>query len=149
MPAVSDPEIARLCARYSELIDAGDFARAGALFHQGTLTIADTPITATGSTAVQQVFERFIRIYSDDGTPHTKHVTTNLVVDADGASAAAGRSYFTVFQRTDDLPLQAIMVGGYEDRYQIGESGWGFAHRRIRIDHVGDVSRHLLRSLHG
>jgi hypothetical protein len=46
-------------------------------------------------------------IVYDDGTPRTKHVTTNIAVEVDEeAGTALARSYFTVLQALPDLPLQ-------------------------------------------
>ena len=58
-----------------------------------------------------------IRRYAD-GTPRTKHVTTNLVIDADeAAGTATARSYFTVLQQVDDHPLEIVIAGRYHDRF--------------------------------
>ena len=58
------------------------------------------------------------RLYPD-GTPGTKHVTTNLIIEIDDqATGAAARSYFTVLQAVPGLPLQPILAGRYRDRFQ-------------------------------
>ena len=87
------------------------------------------------------------RIY-DDGSPHTKHVTTNSIieVDEDGATAAS-RSYYTVFQQVDDLPLQPIIAGRYHDTFQRIDGHWWFDTRVMIVDLVGDLSHHLLREI--
>jgi hypothetical protein len=84
----------------------------------------------------------------DDGTPATKHVTTNLIVDEhpDGASASA-RSVFTVLQATPALPLQVILAGTYTDEFVRDERGWRFADRLVRMQLVGDLSEHLVVEL--
>jgi hypothetical protein len=50
----------------------------------------------------------------------------------------------TVFQATEDLPLQPIFSGRYRDAFQRVEGEWRFAERRIITDFAGDMSRHVL-----
>ena len=89
------------------------------------------------------MFRDMLIVY-EDGTPRTKHLTTNLIVDADeGTGRAAARSYVTVFQARPGLALQAIMSGRYQDRFERRDGHWRFTERRVRIDLVGDLSGHL------
>jgi 3-phenylpropionate/cinnamic acid dioxygenase small subunit len=79
-----------------------------------------------------------------DGTPRTKHVTTNVIVEIDeAAGTATARSYFTVFQQTAAVPLQAIVAGRYHDRFARAAGGWRFTERLIYMDLVGDLHDHL------
>ncbi|WP_255326126.1 nuclear transport factor 2 family protein [Williamsia sp. D3] len=80
--------------------------------------------------------------YCPDGTPRTKHVTTNIHLEIDGGSAAV-RSYFTVIQAVSGLSLQPIIAGRYRDRFARTADGWQFAERVVTIDLIGDVSGHL------
>jgi hypothetical protein len=49
-----------------------------------------------------------------------------------------------VLQQTDELPLQTIVTGRYQDRFERVDGRWRFAYRDLTlIDMVGDVSRHL------
>ena len=63
------------------------------------------------------------------------------------AGTATAASTYTVFQATEVLPLQAIIVGRYADTFRReGESGaWRFESRTMRADLTGDLSQHLLR----
>ena len=81
-----------------------------------------------------------------NGTPLTKHVTTNLIVEVDlSAGMAVGRSYFTVFQAVPgSLPLQPVIGGRYRDRFELADGKWRFAARHMIVDLVGDLSQHLL-----
>src|SRR5205823_3541757 len=95
----TDPrwDIAALIHRYAELIDAGDFDGVGELLAHAEVT-ADGGTTTTGAAAIARLYGRTTRRY-DDGTPRTKHVTTNVIVEVDDSGLVAGaRSYFTVFQ---------------------------------------------------
>ncbi len=87
--------------------------------------------------------ETMVRRY-DDGTPRTKHVTTNLMIDVDdGAGAATAKSYFTVLQQVDDLVLQVIIAGRYHDRFERVAGEWRFVDRLIYSDLIGDLTHHL------
>jgi hypothetical protein len=75
-----------------------------------------------------------------DGSPRTKHLVANLVID--GATA---RSSYLVLQQVGDGPLQTIITGRYEDRFVPAPDGpgWRFEQRRFFVDLVGDLSQHL------
>ena len=134
--------IAALVYEYAERIDAGDLGGVAGLFAEATYRGAQGG-TYRGRDAVLTVLRQRVILHGD-GTPRTKHVTTNLVVDvADGATTAAARSYFTVYQQVEGGPLQAIVAGRYHDRFIHDGSAWRFADRLIHVDLVGDLSRHL------
>ncbi|WP_084513188.1 nuclear transport factor 2 family protein [Nocardia mikamii] len=135
--------IERLIADYALLVDQGDFARVGALFATGSFGGSAGMIE--GSAAVEKMLSATVIRY-DDGTPRTKHLVTNLVIEVDeDEGAATGRSYFTVLQATPDLPLQPIVSGRYDDRFHRAGGQWAFAERAVTMDLIGDVSHHLRR----
>ena len=139
--------IQNLVHRYAELIDLGDFAALGELLGRAEVGSGDHPGSLTGPDAVTAMFTSTTRRY-EDGTPRTKHVTTNCIVEVDeDAGTGTCRSYFTVFQAVPALPLQAIVAGRYHDRFVREDGSWRFAERRFFIDLVGDVSRHLFSGL--
>jgi len=134
--------IAALIFTYAERIDAGDLAGVAALFRDATYRSRQGG-TYEGSAAVLEVLSAKVILYAD-GTPRTKHVTTNLVIEIDAADASAtARSYFTVLQATDRLALQPIVAGRYHDRCVRAGDAWRFADRLISVDLVGDLSHHL------
>lgn len=137
-----------LVYEYARRIDAGDFAGVGALFAEGTIATEDGSPLATGAAAVEGLYVATTRRYDDDGTPHTRHVTTNVVVELDPSGALAEcHSYFTVFQGLADFPLQAIISGRYHDTFVRTDDTWRFAERRMAPELYGDLSRHLLIDL--
>ena len=141
--------IARLVFGYADRLDAGDLAGMAALFDRARLrTASGDGATFAGPAEVLAAFDGSVQRF-EDGTPSTKHVTTNLIVDADDeAGTAAARSYFTVLQSRPDLPLQPIVAGRYEDAFaRDGDGRWHFTDRLIIIEHVGDVRRHLHEQL--
>jgi 3-phenylpropionate/cinnamic acid dioxygenase small subunit len=148
VPAPADPlssyrAIENLIAAYAELVDDGDFAGLGRLLADATFTGSGALVS--GPDAIEQMFRDMLIVY-DDGTPRTKHVTTNVVIDVDEeAGTAVARAYFTVLQALPGLPLQPIVSGRYRDRFDRRDRQWRFAERRVRIDLTGDLSRHLRR----
>lgn len=146
----STHEITNLLYLYAERIDAGDLDGVAELFRHGRIRPgADVPDDAcvVGRDAVRRMYGAATRLY-EDGTPKTRHVTTNVILEVDDdAGTAATRSSYTVFQRTEALPLQPIIVGRYHDTFQRIDGHWWFDTRVILIDLVGDLSQHLLFEL--
>ena len=139
--------IEALLYAYAERIDAGDFTGVGALFADGEIQAGANGPAFRGADAVRRLYESTVRRY-DDGTPRTKHVTTNVVVDVDEEhGTATARSYFTVLQQLEDFPLQAIVAGRYADTFARVDGRWRFAVRRMHVDLQGDLRRHLLIEL--
>ncbi len=138
----AEQQIANLCFRYAELVDAGDFDGVSAMFEHATYGMVGRWLRGheVGDTMRQSV------IVYDDGTPKTKHVTTNLLIElGDDGTTATCRSYFAVHQATPALPLQVITTGRYHDRFELAGGAWRFAERTISIDQVGDMTHHLVR----
>ena len=131
----AEAHIRDLMNQYCFAIDSGDFKTFQRLFRQAQWI-------AEGRTPGPEAADNVI-LYAD-GTPRTKHVITNIHIDADEKrNAATAHSYVTVYQATDDFPLQAIFVGDYLDTF-VNEAGhWRFAVREIKHSLIGDMSRHL------
>jgi hypothetical protein len=141
-------QISALVARYSECIDSGDLEGLADLLANAGFGAAVGPL-ASGRDNILKLYERTVRIY-EDGTPRTKHLVTNLVVDVDpGAATASARSYWTVLQATPGLALGPILSGRYRDRFSLVDQSWRFTERRIITDLVGDVSHHMLPGAQG
>ena len=102
--------IERLIATYAELVDDGDFAAVGLLLADATFVGGAGSVS--GRDAIEKMLVENVIVY-DDGTPRTKHVTTNLGIEVDDAvGTAISRSYFTALQALPDLPLQPSSAGG-------------------------------------
>jgi len=136
--------IERLIALYAHLVDSGDFAGLGELLADASIGTEGIEGALAGREAIEKMFASTVRLYAD-GTPRTRHVTTNVIVDVDddGITASA-RSYFTVMQATEGFSLQPVVAGTYRDRFEILDATWRFVERRFSVDLVGDVSRHML-----
>ena len=134
-------EIKRLINRYSFTIDTGDFDGTAALFEHGEW-IMDGAESIVGSEAILDTLSN-VKLY-EDGTPKTKHLTTNIEIEVDEMEGnAASQCYVTVFQQTDDFPLQPIFSGHYFDSFECVDDVWRFTKRLIRFTLVGDMSAHL------
>ena len=139
-------EITNLIYRYAELLDGGDLAAVADLFAHGRICGVENgpPETVfTGTARVRQMYEMATRIY-DDGTPKTKHNTSNVQLEIDEAGGTArSTSYYCVTQATPELPLQVIVTGHYKDTFHRLDGVWRFDSRTMFVDQVGDVSHHL------
>jgi hypothetical protein len=136
--------VEKLIVTYTHLVDTGDFAGVDALLAGATFTGSGEPVSGPG--AIERMLRDTVIVY-DDGTPRTKHVATNIVIDLDeAAGTAAARSYVTVLQAVPAFALQTIAAGRYLDRFERRDGRWRFTERRVHIDLVGDTSRHLHRA---
>jgi 3-phenylpropionate/cinnamic acid dioxygenase small subunit len=135
--------IRRLLFRYCELMDAGNFTELAALFTDAVMVDDDGNVVAEGRAGVQALYDRGTRLY--DGSPRTRHLTSNSIIDVDQeAGTASARSVYVVFQATEHLALQPIITGRYRDRFARADDGtWHFVERGFSVDLVGDLSQHL------
>ena len=134
--------IRNLLGRYCELIDAGDWDGLADLLSDAALCDDDGNEVARGRDGVHRFYAGTQRY---GGTPRTRHLTTNSIIEVDNeAGTATARSAFVVFQATDALALQPIVAGRYRDGFTRGNGGvWSFASRCFAVDLIGDVSKHL------
>jgi len=142
--------------RYCEAIDTADLETLGNIFAAGALVSQDGTETR-GPKEIHDLFAGMIIFYDDAGnkvpyaskacTPMTRHVTSNIIMDIDNnVELAKVRSYFTVYQTINGSPHSSnvIIAGGrYHDRFERDPYGWHLIERRILIDNMGDMSRHL------
>ena len=137
--------ITNLLYRYAELMDLGDLPAVAALFAGAKVTVAGGNVLE-GAAPMEALWREVVRIYPC-GTPRTKHVISNPIIEIDeGGAMATCRSYYTVIQGTDDLPLQVICAGRYHDDFIKLKGVWHFAARDYSLfDLAGNMSAHLLR----
>ena len=83
--------LSNLIARYAELIDHGDFAGVADLLGQAAVGAGDSGSLVTGRDALLALFTSTTRLYPD-GTPKTKHVMTNVIVDVTRVTLGACRA---------------------------------------------------------
>jgi 3-phenylpropionate/cinnamic acid dioxygenase small subunit len=141
-----ETQINNLLGRYAEAIDSGNFEGAAALFQHARIKVSDGSggeAATLDAEGVLTLWREFIIVYAD-GTPRTKHVITNPIIEADlDAGTATCRSYYTVFQQAEGFPLQAIVCGRYHDEFSLIDEAWQFTYRDYTlVDLVGDMSHH-------
>ncbi|MBI2708984.1 MAG: nuclear transport factor 2 family protein [Actinobacteria bacterium] len=136
--------IRNLVFRYAELVDAGDFGGVARLFADATyrsLTPEGIRV-ACGPAEVRAWMERSVRRYGD-GTPGTRHLVTNLIIDVEWQRGTATcRSCYTVFQVVQGR-LEPVMTGRYQDSFVREVDGWHFRDRLALADLIGDLTHHL------
>jgi SnoaL-like domain len=137
--------IQNLIYRYCDHIDRGDFTGLAQLFAHAALHVPALPQPLRGVEAIAALYARFTRVYPETGTPRTRHVTSNVIIEPEGEHAARAQSYILVHQATESLPLQPIIGGRYYDRFERLEGVWRFTERRMEIDLFGNLSAHLLQ----
>ena len=147
MTAADYVAIQNLIYSYCHRIDRGDFAGLAELFRHAAIIVPAASAPVRGVQAIHDMYAKFTRRYPDGNTPKTAHVTSNLIIEADGSDAARSQAHFLVHQATEVLPLQPIIGGRYFDRFARVEGSWRFTERRIEIDLVGDLSAHMLQKI--
>jgi 3-phenylpropionate/cinnamic acid dioxygenase small subunit len=139
-------QIENLLYTYAERIDAGDLDGVAELFAHGRICgMEDGPpeTVFTGTTGVRRMYEMATRLH-DDGTPKTKHLTSNVRIDVDDdAGTAQSTANYLVTQATPDFPLQVIVTGHYRDTFHRIDDAWWFDTRIMFVDQIGDTSQHL------
>ena len=143
-------DIEHLIFGFAERIDAGDFEGVADLFAHAEITAEGSDHRVVGRDGVAAMYRSTTRRYPN-GTPLTKHVTTNVMVDVDeAAGTATARSYFTVLQAVPgELALQPIIAGRYRDHFERVDGVWRFTGRHMVVDLMGDLGHHLLFDLNG
>jgi hypothetical protein len=141
--------IENLLYLYAERMDAGDLEGVADLFAHGRIEAVNGGVAHRfeGRDAVLGLYRASTRLY-EDGTPRTKHVTTNAFIEIEpGGTRAVARSGYTVFQQVGDAPLEPIICGRYADTFQQIDARWWFDTRVMHVDLVGDLGRHLRYAL--
>jgi 3-phenylpropionate/cinnamic acid dioxygenase small subunit len=143
----SETQIANLLYIYAERMDNGDFEGVSELFAHATIRrFRGDQEVFLNSTQLLEHWREVVIVYPN-GTPRTKHVVTNPIIEVDEEKGlATSRSYYTVFQATDEVPLQPVAAGRYHDRFERVDGKWRFVYRDYSmIEMVGNIGRHVRR----
>lgn len=134
-------EISNLLYKYAESMDAGRLEEASEMFRNARVRSGNKVLDHI---ALLEGWRSTVKIHPD-GTPRTKHVITNPIIEiAEDAVSATCRSYYTVLQATPTVPLQAIAAGRYHDEFKRVDGVWQFTFRDYSLlDLMGDMSDHL------
>ena len=137
--------IKNLIYAYAEYLDLGDLDAVAKLFTKAEIYAPATDSTIKGKENILKMYKESCRIYQETGTPCTKHITTNIILDIDLENQSAdSRSYYTVVQSTPEFDLQTIIAGRYHDSFFKSDGKWQFKKRVMIVDLMGDCSSHLL-----
>ena len=97
--------IHNLLYRYAEAIDVGHLEDAAALFRHARIQAGGNG--TLDHAGLLALWRRIIVLYPC-GTPRTRHLISNPIIEIDEtAGTASARSCYTVFQATEQTPLQA------------------------------------------
>ncbi len=134
--------ITALVHAYAARIDTGDLDGVASLFENAEWRSgeSDEPVLR-GAEAIRTIFER-VQLY--EGTPRTTHQISNLTIDVkpDGRTASSVCTFVVLQGVKVGAPIEVILTGIYEDRFELVESGWRFTERRVRPLLLGDLHRH-------
>jgi SnoaL-like protein len=140
--------IQNLIHRYGERLDCGDFAGVAELFAEAEVYLPARPEPFRSDAAgLLAVWRSMVRIDPATGTPQTRHLMSNLILEADGPERARAQTYGTVLQATPALPLQPIITVTYHDRFAKRGGTWRYTERRIEMGLIGNLSQHLFQSV--
>lgn len=136
-------QITNLLYRYAELMDSGDLPAVAALFRHARVKAGESG-ELLDEAGMLALWRRHVKIHPC-GTPRTKHVITNPILEINETEdRAICRSYYTVLQATDTLPLQVVGAGRYHDEFERVDGVWRFSFRDYTLfDLQGDLRDHL------
>lgn len=146
-------QIRNLLHRYSEAVDTGRFDQLGELFAHARFRFAmgdGEPSEGQQGAEVTARFNDGIILYAD-GTPRTRHLVTNSIIEVDEAAGTArARSYNTTLQQVPGHPVEIIATARYDDGFERVGDTWRFTERIVRHtsidgvhrDFINDMSRH-------
>ena len=136
-------ELTNLVFTCADLLDLGDLGGMSALFTDASFRIVngDDDTTYRGAGEVLAMFTEHVSLGSD-GTPGSKHVVTNPIVEVgDDGTSARVRSYLTVFQDGPEGALMITMCGRYDDQFRRVAGVWQFSSRTFTVDLVSGGPR--------
>lgn len=143
--------IRRIILEYPFAADQGDLEAVGRLYEGTKVRVFDSfgvehdAGWPSGGSAgdIARHYGEVVRFY-DNGTPNAQHLITNIDVRLDeSGQTASARSYFTVIQATESLPLQVVIAGRYEDRFALKKGEWRLTDRDEYLNLMGDLSQHI------
>ncbi|HXW81465.1 MAG TPA: nuclear transport factor 2 family protein [Acidimicrobiales bacterium] len=139
---VNEQVIAAIVADLADAFDSGDARQFGELLRYARWRLIATGAEFVGTRGAEALASRSVRLY--DGLPRTQHDVSNLLIEvAPSGDKATARSEFAVLQATEDLPLQFILAGHYEDAFALVEERWRLTSRDEHWDLIGRLDQHL------
>jgi hypothetical protein len=151
--ALAMEEIRNLVVQYPHVVDKGDFASVGEFYDGATIRAFDAhgnPMNDGHTRSAEDVrkFYEDIIVVDERGNPNTQHLVSNIQVEVDhDGRTAKGKSTFTVFNQGEGFPLQLVITGYYEDKYERIDGKWRIVERDEYMGLIGNLSFHLKDSL--
>jgi len=144
MSSTSEVALCNLLYRYAELMDLGQFEALAELFERARIRMGGREPREVEGRQLLEIWRDQVILYPC-GTPRTRHVVTNPIIELDEAAGRARvRSAYTVYQATDELPLQVIALGRYHDEFERYDGSWHFVFRDYSmLDLAGELRYHL------
>ena len=133
--------VQNLVYSYPYLLDAGEFEAVGQLFRHATVYSAGLVLADKDPVAYTKSFRDWVITYPD-GTPRTRHYISNLIIEETAPGRVIARSYVTVLQQTDTLPLQPVIGGDYRDYLEKHDGEWRFVERHMGNNLIGTLTSH-------
>lgn len=140
LPAEDYFAIQNLVHTYPYLLDSGNFEALGRLFARCKIYSGPNLASDCNAETATAMFRDWLYLY--DGVPRTRHYLSNMIIEVESPTRAKVRTYVTVHQQTDELPLQPIIGGDYLDTVEKIDGQWRFVERRMANDLVGNLSVH-------
>lgn len=138
----TEESIRRLMYTYAELLDAADYEGLGHLFRHATVHVSGVSAPISGHDDIRDFYDGMNHL-DDKGSPGTRFMTTNTVIDVDDDErSAVARSYFVCLQG-GQATLAPIAAGRYHDRFDVRDGEWTFSERRIVLDLFGNMDHHV------
>jgi hypothetical protein len=135
-------EIRNLIHEYPQRIDRGDLDGVARLFGTGKVTFGSGRVIE-GEEALRDWFTTMVITY-EGGATHVQHLVGNIIIEILDEDHARATSYYRTCQCVEpDFPLQTIIAGRYDDRFERVDGRWQFAERRFLRDYVRDTSFHV------
>ena len=124
-------QIRRLLALYCQLMD-------DRRYHEWSELFATAGVWALGGrehhgpAEARAYMDQLLR---DRPQRRTKHLCTNVLIDADGASARVTSDYAMLAREPETAPWTVVAFGRYVDHVvrRADGSGWQFAERRLTV----------------
>ena len=138
--------IQNLIYRYCERIDRADFIGIGELFAHAAIHVPALPEPVRGAAAVTAMYTQFTRVYPETGTPRTRHVTSNVIIEPDGAQTRrVPGPMCSCIRRPRRCRCSRSSAGATRIASPRWTGTWRFTERRMDMDLFGNLSAHLLQ----
>ncbi|KIC22990.1 MULTISPECIES: nuclear transport factor 2 family protein [unclassified Leisingera] len=142
----SKEAIRKLINAYSFTLDNGDLEGFASLFSDAEWVFDEGKPYVGKQELMDKLLSRVV--IHTDGTPRTRHLSTNEDITVDEAKGTACcHRYVTVIQQTAELPLQVIYSGIYLDEFSRNSNGvWRYRKLTINRPFFGDLNHHIRTS---